>query len=164
MVVPAFQIPSRIEVIRNVVAINLLSDALPLWQQAEVVMLTRFLSYAISAAMVLALSGNVGEAKPIKVEFLQAKIAPANGQWLAGLACRNLDHIVHVDLSINWPRDKTQAETTDLKRFAFWNKETEFLFPDGTHAFVHGRWAVKGYFIVRSGGTHQGIQEAHIRV
>ncbi len=120
-------------------------------------MLTRFLRYAISAAMFLALSGNVGEAQPINVEFLQAKIAPVNGQWLAGLACRNLDRIVHVDLSINWPRDKTAAETKDLKRLVFWNKEAEFLFPDGTYALVHGKWAVKGYFIIRSGGTHEGM-------
>jgi hypothetical protein len=157
MVVPTFQIPSRIGVIRNVVASNLLSDALPLWQQVEVRMLTRLLRYAISAAMFLVLSGNFGNAQPINVEFLQAKIAPVNGRWLSGLACRNLDRIVHVDLSINWPRDKTAAETTDLKRLVFWNKEAEFLFPDGTYSLVHGSWAVKGYFIVRSGGTHQGM-------
>ena|ERR1700677_861538 len=117
----------------------------------------RLVSCSILAAILFTFSGNVGRTKPINVEFLQAKIAPANGKWLSGLACRNLDHIVHVDLSINWPRDKTQAETTDLKRLVFWNKETEFLFPDGTYVFLHGRWVVKGYFMVRSGGTHQGM-------
>jgi hypothetical protein len=118
----------------------------------------RLVSCSILAAILFTFSGNVGRTKPINVEFLQAKIAPANGKWLSGLACRNLDHIVHVDLSINWPRDKTQAETTDLKRLVFWNKETEFLFPDGTYVFLHGRWVVKGYFMVRSGGTHQGMK------
>jgi len=121
-------------------------------------MLIRLVSCSILAAILFTFSVNVGGAEPINVEFLQAKISPVNDRWLAGLACRNLDHVVHVDLSVNWPHDKAVAETTDFRRLVFWNKETEFLFPDGPYVFLHGRWLVKGYFIVRSGGTHQGMK------
>jgi hypothetical protein len=93
----------------------------------------------------------------INIEFLQAEIDPSNVQWLSGLACRNYDRIVHVDLSISWPDKDTDAETAGFERLVFWNSEAEFLFPKGTYFFLHGSWIVKGYFIVRSGGVHQGI-------
>ena len=35
------------------------------------------------------------------VEFLQARIDQPHAEWLAGLACRNLDRIVHLDISVD---------------------------------------------------------------
>jgi hypothetical protein len=40
---------------------------------------------------------------------------------------------------------------------AFWNSSDEFLFPNGSFFPLHGSYAIKGYFIVRSGGIHQGV-------
>jgi hypothetical protein len=76
---------------------------------------------------------------------------------LGGLACRNYDHVVHIDISVNWPSDKLTVETTDYKRLIFWNDNAEYLFPNGTYFFLHGDYVIDGYFIPRRGGMHQGV-------
>jgi hypothetical protein len=90
----------------------------------------------------------------ITVEFLQASIRPGDSSFLSGLACRNIDHIVHLDISVDWQQDKTSVEQGSL---VFWAGEDEFDFPQGSYFFLHGSYIIKGYFIVRSGGTHQGV-------
>ena len=93
----------------------------------------------------------------ITVEFLQAAIDPSHAGWLSGLACRNLDHIVHLDIKVDWPEQSLDVETSGNRRLVFWNDANEFLFPEGSFYFLHGSYIVKGYFIARSGGVHQGI-------
>jgi len=92
-----------------------------------------------------------------KVEFLQSPIDPSRAGWLAGLACRNLDQIVHLDISVDWPKESLDVETDGYRRLVFWNSTDEFLFPKDSFFLLHGSYVVKGYFIVRSGGIHQGI-------
>ncbi len=96
-------------------------------------------------------------ARDVRVEFLVAKITPQAAALLSSLSCRDVDHVVHLRLSIQWPNDATSLETTDFKRLVFWNKETEFLFPYGSYNYQHGSYVVNGYFIPRSGGIHQGV-------
>ena len=92
----------------------------------------------------------------VAVQFLQAPIDPAHVGWLSGLACRNLDRIVHLDISVNWPPDTLAVEKGDFQRLIFWNSSAEYLFPKGSFVLQHGSYIVKGYFIPRSGGIHQG--------
>ncbi len=99
-------------------------------------------------------------AKTIRVEYLAATITPRNLGLLFGLSCRNYDHVVHLNLSIDaidWPSDAIEVESTGYKRLIFWNKAAEYLFPDGTYTYLHGSYVVDGYFIARSGGVHQGV-------
>jgi hypothetical protein len=91
------------------------------------------------------------------VEFLQARINPSHAEWLAGLACRNLDRIVHLDISVDWPDQSLDVETTGYRRLTFSNNTDEFLFPKGSYYMLHGSYIIKGYFIVRSGGMQQGV-------
>jgi hypothetical protein len=91
------------------------------------------------------------------VEFLQSPIDQSNANWLAGLACRNLDHIVHLDISVDWPLDSMDEEMTGDRRLVLWNDTDEFLFPKGSYYMFHGRYIIKGYFIPRSGGPHQHV-------
>ena len=49
-------------------------------------------------------------AKQVTVEFLQGSITPKTIGALAGLACRNYDHIVHLDISVNWPAKSSDVE------------------------------------------------------
>jgi len=113
----------------------------------------KFLAIIVILSSVLANA----HAKTIQVEFLQAAISPQNVGALSGLACRNLDRIVHLDIAVEWPTDKTHPEIDDYKRLVFWDDETEYLFPNGSYFFLHGSWIIKGYFIARSGGMHQGV-------
>lgn len=102
-------------------------------------------------------------AKTIDVEFLQTNINPRSVAELSGLACRNYDHVVHVDISVDWPSNSVNAEQSGYERLVFWTDRdkggfgTEYLFPKGSYSFLHGSYIVKGYFIVRSGGMHQGV-------
>lgn len=96
-------------------------------------------------------------AKTIKIEFLQSKIDPGTVGALSGLSCRNEDRIVHLDISIDWPSDSIEAEDSGYKRLVFWDKANEYLFPEGSYFYLHGLYIVKGYFMARSGGVHQGI-------
>jgi hypothetical protein len=95
-------------------------------------------------------------AKQVTVEFLQGSITPKTIGALAGLACRNYDHIVHLDISVNWPAKSSDVATTDYQRLIFWNSTAEYLFPKDTYQFLHGDYVIKGYFIARNGGFHQG--------
>lgn len=95
--------------------------------------------------------------KTVTIEFLQGPITPKNIGDLEGLACRNYDHIVHLDISVNWPAKSADVETTDFQRLIFWNSTAEYLFPKDTYQFLHGDYVIKGYFIARNGGFHQGV-------
>jgi hypothetical protein len=91
------------------------------------------------------------------VEFLQTRIDQSHAEWLAGLACRNLDRIVHLDISVDWPDQSLDVETTGDRRLILWNSTDEFLFPKGSYYMLHGSYIIRGYFIARSGGVHQGV-------
>jgi hypothetical protein len=114
----------------------------------------KWISAVLGAAALLA-GTNTGEA--LTVEFLQAAIAPQTAGLLSGLARRNLDHVVHLDVSVTWPATSLAVETGGYQRLIFWNESDEFLFPKGAYAVCRDGYAVKGYFIARSGGVHQGI-------
>lgn len=96
-------------------------------------------------------------ARTIEVEFLQGTIDQKDIENLGGLACRNYDHVVHIDISVDWPADKRDEETADYKRLIFWNDTAEYLFPNGSYFFLHGDYVIDGYFIPRRGGMHQGV-------
>lgn len=106
---------------------------------------------------VVAVLLGIASSNAIKVEFLQASIDPAHVGWLSGLACRNLDRMVHLDIRVEWPDKSLDVETSDYRRLIFWDKEAEYLFPKGSYSLLHGSYIIKGYFIVRSGGIHQGM-------
>ncbi len=97
------------------------------------------------------------DAKTLNIEFLEAAINPTTAAALDDLACRNLDHIVHLKIVVDWPSPKIDQEETGFKRLVFWNDKAEFLFPNGTYTFQHGSYIINGYFIPRSGGMHQGV-------
>jgi hypothetical protein len=96
-------------------------------------------------------------AKTVTIEFLQGPITPKNIGALAGLACRNYDRIVHLDIGVNWPAKTSDVEQADDRRLIFWDSKAEYLFPKDTYAYLHGDYVIKGYFIARNGGFHQGI-------
>lgn len=109
------------------------------------------------AAVMAAVLASPAMAKNIRVELLQTNINQQTIGSLDGLACRNYDKIVHVDISIEWPTATTVAEKTGYQRLIFSTDDAEFLFPKGSYRYEHGSWHVDGYFIVRSGGMHQGV-------
>ncbi len=96
-------------------------------------------------------------AKTIKIELLQGKIDPQTVGALSGISCRNEDHIVHLDISVDWLGGSMETESSGYERLIFWNKKEEYLFPKGSYFYLHGSYIIKGYFIARSGGMHQGI-------
>jgi hypothetical protein len=110
----------------------------------------------IAAVMAVALASSA-MAKDIRVELLQASINQQTIGSLNGLACRNYDKIVHLNVSIEWPIATTVAEKTGYQRLVFSTDDAEFLFPKGSYQYEHGSWNIRGYFIVRSGGMHQGV-------
>jgi len=112
------------------------------------------------AALVLSSLLATAHARTIQVEFLQGAINQQTIGALSGLSCRNYDKIVHLDIAVEWPSEKINAEKTGFKRLVFWTDDYEFLFPKGSYNYQHGYWLVKGYFIARSGGYHQGIASA----
>jgi hypothetical protein len=79
--------------------------------------------------LALMLSCAAAPAKTVTIEFLQGPITPKNIGALAGLACRNYDHIVHLDISVNWPAKSSDVEQTDDQRLIFWDSRAEYLFP-----------------------------------
>lgn len=109
-----------------------------------------FLSLAVLFAVVT-------PSNALTIEFLQASINPDNAAWLSGIACRNLDHIIHLDIAVDWPNGSLEVENSGYKRLVFWGSEDEYLFPTGSFFLLHGSYIIKGYFIARSGGVHQGV-------
>ena len=93
------------------------------------------------------------KAKDILIEFLQSRIDSGNISFLEGLACRNYDKLVHIDVGLNWPAGMSSSEG----RMIFSDETAEYLFPQANVNYLHGEYIIKGYFIVRSGGTHQGV-------
>jgi hypothetical protein len=85
----------------------------------------KWISAVLGVAALLA-GTNAGGA--VTVEFLQAAIAPQTAGLLSGLACRNLDHIVHLDLSVTWPATSLAVETDGYRRLIFWNESENFCF------------------------------------
>ncbi len=115
-------------------------------------------AFAAVASLVGATAGRATTVEFVTTaEFLQAAISPQNAGLLSGLACRNLDRIVHLDLRVTWPEQALGVENDGYRRLVFWNDSDEFLFPKGTYLPLHGGYSVKGYFIPRAGGIHQGI-------
>ena len=90
-------------------------------------------------------------AKTTDIDFLQGEIDQQNVENLGGLACRNYDHIVHLNISIDWSDNARDEETTDYKRLIFWNDSAEYLFPNGSYFWLHGAYVIDGYFIPRRG-------------
>ncbi len=111
---------------------------------------------AVALATVALLAGASASAAA-NVALLHAAISPQNAGLLSGLACRNLDHIVRLDLTVTWPEKSLSVEHDGYRRLVFWNDTDEFLFPKGTYIPQQGRYIVKGYFVPRAGGIHQGI-------
>ena len=93
----------------------------------------------------------------IQLEFLQGVITYGNAKYLSSIACRNFDHIVHINISIDWLSDKMSVEQVGSRRLIVWDDNAEYLFPKNSYNYLHGEYVVNGYFIVRHGGTHQGI-------
>ncbi|HXP75847.1 MAG TPA: hypothetical protein VN823_17015 [Stellaceae bacterium] len=119
--------------------------------------MSRWKMAAWSAAALMFLCAAAAPAKTVTIEFLQGPITPKTIGDLAGLACRNYDHIVHLDISVNWPAKNSDVETSDFQRLIFWDSKAEYLFPKDTYQYLHGDYVIKGYFIARNGGFHQGI-------
>ena len=44
----------------------------------------------------------------IRVESLQTRIAPDSAQYLAGIWCRNVGHVVHISIAIEWPQQSLE--------------------------------------------------------
>jgi hypothetical protein len=96
-------------------------------------------------------------ANAIAVEFLRASINSANVTRLEGIACRNYNHIVHLDIAVDWPQNSLIVERRGYRRLIFWDSSAEYLFPNGSFMYRHGSYVIGGYFIARSGGVHQGV-------
>jgi hypothetical protein len=111
----------------------------------------------LTAALVVLIGLASAVARTIKIEFLQDSIDEQTIGSLDDLACRNLDHIVHLKIAVNWPADKLDQEATDYKRLVSWNNKAEYLFPNGSYVYLHGDYIINGYFIPRNGGIHQGM-------
>jgi hypothetical protein len=119
-------------------------------------MTKRYRLAAAVGSVLLLLGAAPPPTKTVVIEFLQGSIAPKNIGDLAGLACRNYDRIVHLDISVNWPAKDADVETIDEQRLIFWNSRAEYLFPKDSYQYLHGEYVIKGYFIARNGGIHQG--------
>lgn len=96
-------------------------------------------------------------AQPQKIESLTATITPANAVQLRALACRNFKHVVHVDITVDWPEDKSDVETGNYGRLIFWDDKAEYLFPEGSYHGDHGRYKISGWFKAVDGGMHAGM-------
>jgi len=100
---------------------------------------------------------NIGPTeKQLEIELLQGDINQKNVANLGGLACRSYDRIVHLQIAVEWPADARDEEKTDYKRLVFWNDNAEYLFPNGSYFWLHGKYEINGFFIPRRGGQHQG--------
>ena len=119
-------------------------------------MIKRCMRAVVAGSALLLLTAATPPTKNVVIEFLQGSVTPKNVGDLAGLACRNYDHIVHLDISVNWPAKDSDVETTDEKRLIFWNSRAEYLFPKDSYQYLHGEYVIKGYFIARNGGIHHG--------
>ncbi len=125
--------------------------------------LSKLINAAVICVMLELFLLSAAAAKSIDIEFLQATINPRDVGELSGLACRNYDHVVHIDISVDWPSHSVDAEQSGYERLVFWTDRgkdgygTEYLFPKGSYFLLHGSYIVKGYFIVRTGGMHQGV-------
>src|SRR5579859_8179497 len=91
----------------------------------------------------LVLTGAAAPAKTVTIEFLQGPITPKNIGALAGLACRNYDRIVHLDIGVNWPAKTSDVEQAGHRRLIFWDSKAEYLFPKDTYAYLHGDYVIK---------------------
>lgn len=67
-----------------------------------------------SALSVILPNSAAAEPKSIKVEYLKRNISPENIGPLDTLFCRNIDHVVHINVYVEWPNKETQQETTDI--------------------------------------------------
>ena len=119
-------------------------------------MIKRCMQAGAAGSALLLLSAAAPPAKTVVIEFLQGRIVPKNIGDLAGLACRNYDHIVHLDISVNWPAKDADVDTSGDQQLIFWNSKAEYLFPKDSYQYLHGEYVIKGYFIARNGGIHQG--------
>ena len=84
-------------------------------------------------------------------------ISPDTVKFLSGTWCRNVDHIMHLRLAVDWPDKSIEQETEGYRRLIFWDHDSEYLFPNGSYTYMHGAYIINGYFIARAGGTHQGV-------
>src|SRR5581483_8843843 len=127
----------------------------------ESLMLIRVAPIAVAAALSLpSLTAfpRIAVARDISVEFLRAyDLDPSHVCRLSDLAGRNFGKIVHLEIAISWSKAKADVETSGYQRLIFWDERAEYLFPKGSYEIQHGSYVVRGYFIPRSGGIHQGI-------
>ena len=119
-------------------------------------MIRRCMQAGVAGSALLLLAAAAPPAKTVVIEFLQGPITPKNIGDLAGVACRNYDHIVHIDISVNWPAKDADVDTSGDQQLTFWNSKAEYLFPKDSYQYLHGEYVIKGYFIARNGGIHQG--------
>ena len=116
------------------------------------------LKILILAAILLSAHAKTAYAQTvIRMELLCGSINATNIKNLFDVWSRNIDKVIHLKLSIDWPNESVNFEQSDYKRLIFWNENAEYLFPDKAYSYQHGSWIVNGYFIARSGGVHQGV-------
>jgi hypothetical protein len=111
-----------------------------------------------AAAALFVAHAAVAAAAPI--EALKAQITPSREKKLACLVDANYDKVVKLDISIAWPEKKMTVEQDSYQRLLVLTSApdaAEYVFPKGSYAHGGRSYAVSGYFIVRGGGTHQGI-------
>jgi hypothetical protein len=85
----------------------------------RIVTLDHLLVWSLLLAAINGLALYPLTARTIDIEFLQGKINQRSVENLAGLACRNYDRIVHLNISVDWPSNAREQETTDYKRLVF---------------------------------------------
>lgn len=114
----------------------------------------------IKILAILAILMAPAQAARIHIDVLRGDITEATIARLNGLVCHNYDKIVHLDISIEMPESDIVVEPEGYQRMMVILNDSEYLFPKGSYVYAHGAYVIDGYFIVKSGGTHQGTNSA----
>lgn len=90
---------------------------------------------------------------------LSGEVDPAHAEAFLSKVADHVDGIVGVQV---WIEPSEGGDTTyqvgqDDERLVISNQTYELLAPKGAWRWEHGRYVVDGFFLVKSGGVHQGV-------
>ncbi len=116
--------------------------------------------YTLAIAVVTAsLLSHRSDAAQTAVEQLQSFVGPVSYPRFDKFVTSHLDKIIGLKIAVSASENKMFSASTDKTMFVIYKLEDaeDEIVSTSDYSYQHGAYEFDGFFIVKSGGIHQGV-------
>lgn len=124
------------------------------------------LMWAAIAVSAASWSSSAAAQRMIDIPVYEGTVTPQNGERLTEMIGDNLDQVIGLRLAVEPTADGSSpfsvSATSDSEQYLLLSvyrpdEGGREILVNGEYRWEHGMWIVDGFFLVRSGGMHQGV-------